>query len=276
MTISGQGKGFDWLRLLAILPLPCLVILIIFFAYTDPGNVIEPPYLLTVLNLVFLTLIPFSIAYLAGRSFSSSGQISILLIGCGMTAFGFGSLIAGLLIGFPGGTNLTAAVHNTGSLLASIFLCASGFLALQKAPQLKLEKYHGFYLAFIYPAVIIFIAIFAFAAYGKMIPPFFIQGEGPTVLRQGILGAATVLFAISAVVFIRVSTRTASRFTRWFGLALMLITIGMCAIFLQKSVGSRRLVLGPGSPRLDRQGSPVPWMPVFAGRYGGNLPGFQY
>jgi len=236
---SKAGKqGFGWLKSLALLPLPLFTALIIVFADIDTGTVIAPPYLLLALNILFLAIIPFSIAYLAWRSYADSGRMSIFFIGCGMVAFGFGSLLAGFTISIPDGTNLTPAIHNTGALLGAILIGAAAIFSLQKPPQHRLEQHRALYLGLCYLAVIIFISLFAIASYENLVPPFFVQGTGPTILRQFILGAATVLFAVSSVIFIRVSVRSASDFTYWFSLAMALITIGLCAIFLQKSVGS--------------------------------------
>jgi PAS domain S-box-containing protein len=231
-------QGFGWLKGLALVPFPVFIVLIIVFASFDAGAVIEPPYLLLALNLLFQTIIPFSIAYLAWRSYTNSGQLSLFFIGCGMVAFGLGALVAGLIINIPGGTNLTPVIHNTGALLGSILIGIAAIISLQKSPQYKLTQHRAFYLGLSYLAVIIFMSLFAIAAYRGMVPPFFVQGTGPTMLRQLVLGAATVLFAVSSIAFMRVSVRSASDFTYWLSLALVLITIGMCGIFLQKSVGS--------------------------------------
>ena len=231
-------QGFGWLKSLALVPLPLFIVLIIIFACIDTSTVIEPPYLLLSLNILFLTIIPFSIAYVAWRSYADSGQWRLFLIGCGMVAFGFGALVAGAIVNVPGGTNLTPSIHNTGALIGAILIGIAAIFSIQEQHRYRLTHHRALYLGFSYLAVLIFMSLFAIAAYEGMVPLFFVQGTGPTVLRQFVLGTATVLFAASSVIFIRIYVRAASDFTFWFSLSMTLITVGLCAVFLQKNIGS--------------------------------------
>jgi PAS domain S-box-containing protein len=70
------------------------------------------------------------------------------------------------------------------------------------------------------------------------LPPFFIPGIGPTLFRQGVLGTAVALFAISSFLFMRLFFKSKSDSLYWYSLALALIAIGSCGVFLQKGVGS--------------------------------------
>ena len=241
-TISSYGKnlpqGRGWRKSLAILPLPLLIAIIIILAFINPTLVFEPPFLLPALNVLFLSLIPFTVAYLAWKSYAASGALTLLFTGCGMVAFGFGSLVAGFIIDIPGGTNLNVTIFNSGALICAILLVAGALFTLQRAAPYKSPKHGGFYLGLCYLAALIFMSLFSLAAFAGLVPPFFVQGAGPTVLRQVVLGAATVLFAVATIIFLRVYLRSRHDFTYWFSLALALITIGLCAVFIQKSVGS--------------------------------------
>lgn len=64
------------------------------------------------------------------------------------------------------------------------------------------------------------------------------QGVGPTLLRQVVLGTAVVLFAISSVVFMIIYCTSKSDVLYWYSLALALIAIGLFAVSIQKVVGS--------------------------------------
>jgi hypothetical protein len=78
----------DRLKILAIVPVPLLIAIIVILAFINPTLVFEPPFLLPILNILFLSLIPFTIAYLAWKSYASSGSLPMLFIGCGMVALG--------------------------------------------------------------------------------------------------------------------------------------------------------------------------------------------
>jgi len=233
-----KKQGFAWLKSLALAPLPLFTLLIIVFACIDTSTVIEPPYLLLALNVLFLTIIPFSIAYVAWRSYADSGQWRLFLIGCGMVAFGACAILAGLAINVTGGQNANVTIFNSGALLAAVLIVTAAIFSIQEQHRYRMTHHRALYLGFSYLVVIIFMSLFAIAAYEGLVPPFFVQGTGPTVLRQFVLGTATVLFAVSSVIYLRVSIRSASDFTFWLSLAMALITIGLCAVFLQKDVGS--------------------------------------
>ncbi|MDV7396535.1 hypothetical protein RZS08_34385, partial [Arthrospira platensis SPKY1] len=70
------------------------------------------------------------------------------------------------------------------------------------------------------------------------IPPFFIQGEGGTPLRQIVLGSAIAMFVLTAVLLKSNRGATLSEFQHWYVLALLLIAIGLFGVMIQSAVGS--------------------------------------
>ncbi len=89
-----------------------------------------------------------------------------------------------------------------------------------------------------YLGVLVFMALLTIASLQGAIPPFFIQGVGPTLLRQVVLGTAAALFAMSSLLFMIFYSKSRSEFLYWYSLALALIAAGLSAVFLQKAVGS--------------------------------------
>lgn len=66
------------------LPVVLSIALIAMFRILLPSTAVsEPRYLLAVPNTVFLSLMPFTVAYLAGRSYVTTGSLNILLIAIG-------------------------------------------------------------------------------------------------------------------------------------------------------------------------------------------------
>ena len=235
---KNRPRGPDWKKTLAILPLPLFIAIIVILFFLNSTLVFEPPFLLPTLNVIFLSLIPFTVAYLVWKSYASSGSLTMPFIGCGMVAFGFSSLVAGFIINMPGGPNLNVTIYNSGLLLCATLIVIAVLFAFRKATPYKSPKQRGLYLGLGYLAVLIFMSLFSLAASAGLVPSFFVQGEGPSVLRQVVLGTAIVLFAVSAIIFLRVYFRSGADFTYWFSLALALITIGLCAVFIQKGVGT--------------------------------------
>ena len=72
--------------------------------------VFEPPWLLFALNTVFITGLCLLIAWLCFRSFLRGGFLNVLLLGCGVLAFGLSSFVAGWLIRPPYGLNDTVTI----------------------------------------------------------------------------------------------------------------------------------------------------------------------
>jgi PAS domain S-box-containing protein len=81
-------------------------------------------------------------------------------------------------------------------------------------------------------------SLLAAASLEGMTPLFFIQGVGPTILRQLVLGSADILFAFSFIIFIGTYLRNKEGFLYWYACALALTAISLTAFFVQSSVGS--------------------------------------
>jgi PAS domain S-box-containing protein len=81
-------------------------------------------------------------------------------------------------------------------------------------------------------------ALFTVASLGGTIPPFFVQGVGPTTLRQWVLGSADILFAFSFLIFMGLYLRNREVFLYWYSSALALTSISLTAFFIESAVGS--------------------------------------
>jgi PAS domain S-box-containing protein len=232
------GSGSHVFRRLGVISLFVFVALIAILVRLDLRAVFEPPLLLPVLATVFLSVIPVVVAYFSARGYVSSGSRNLLLLGCGMLAFGSGSLLAGWLIAAPGGPNIAETIHNIGALVGAVFYVTGAILT--SAGILPDAGKNGYKLKLIlaYLGVLVFTALLTTASLLGTLPPFFIQGVGPMAVRQAVLGIATALFAFASLLFMIQYARTKSDFLYWYSMALALIAVGLSAAFLQKAVGS--------------------------------------
>jgi PAS domain S-box-containing protein len=227
-------------RYLSFIPIPALVAIILaFYWIIKPSLFYEPPWLLPITNTVFVTVVFLIVAFIAMRNYEATGRIQILLLGCGVLAFGIGGVIAGFVRSIAGaGANLNVTIYNTGALVGAIFHFAAAFILLAGiSPEVGSAR-KEFWLVFGYVGVTIFMALFAMASLGGMIPPFFIQGVGPTALRQWVLGSADVLFAFSFLIFIGLYLKNREVFLYWYSSALALTSISLTAFFVERAVGS--------------------------------------
>jgi hypothetical protein len=110
-------------RHLSFMPVPVLIAVVVAFYLTvKPSVFFEPAWLVLILNTLFVTVVFFLVAYMAMRNYNATGRIRILLLGCGVLAFGMGGVIAGGLRSVPGtGANLYVTINNTGYLVGAIF-----------------------------------------------------------------------------------------------------------------------------------------------------------
>jgi PAS domain S-box-containing protein len=229
----------QWLRL-AWLPIPALIVSMaaIYFAVT-PNVSFEPAWLLPITNMLFVTAVCFVVAYVAMRNYSVTGRVQILLLGCGLLSFGLGGAIAGWVRSVPGaGPNLNVTIYNTAALLGGMFHFFSAFILLAGISPQEESKHKKLWLVFSCTAITSFMALFTAASLRGFIPPFFIQGVGPTAVRQMILGSAAILFAFSFLIFMGWYLRKGEVFLYWYSSALALTAISLSGFFIQSAVGS--------------------------------------
>lgn len=224
---------------LSIIPIPIFLFLAIFFQLTGHENsiVFDPPGLLPVLNLLFLFLCPMTVGYFAAKGYLDGGSINLFLLCAGVFSFGLGSMIAGFILPSQG-PNAVVTVHNVSVLLAGLFHtfgAALAFVGLQPGKNISQRKSK---LVFAFVAISVFLAILSFGVMKGFWPIFFIQGKGPTLLRQVILGSGTFFFFIAGSLFLNFYRIHHSKFLYWYSTALFLITIGLICIFFQHSFGS--------------------------------------
>jgi PAS domain S-box-containing protein len=225
---------------LSFIPFIILVALILIFRLTfDPTFFYEPAWLLPITNTIFVTLVLFIVAYIAIRNYRTTGRVQILLLGCGVLAFGIAAVVSGKLRSVPGtGANLNVTIYNTGALVGAAFhFIAALFLLIGVSPEVRVKR-RALWLVFSYGGTAVFMGMFTIASLRGLIPPFFIQGVGPTVLRQGILGTADILFTFSFIIFMGSYLKDKESFLYWYALALALTALSLTAFFIQSSVGS--------------------------------------
>jgi PAS domain S-box-containing protein len=228
------------MRYLSFIPIPVLgVIILTLYSVVTPSIFYEPSWLLPITNTVFVTVVFFMVAYIAARNYTATGRIQTLLLGCGALAFGMGGIVAGFVRSVPGaGANLNVTLYNTAALIGALFhFIASLILLAGISPEVGARR-KEFWLVFSYVGLFVFMALFAIATLGGSTPPFFVQGIGPTVLRQWVLGSADILFAFSFLIFMGFYLRNNEAFLYWYSSALALTSISLTAFLIQSAVGS--------------------------------------
>jgi PAS domain S-box-containing protein len=223
----------------AIIPAVAFVDLAAVLPLVDAGPSHDSPTLLFLLNAVFLALFPLLASGLAARAFIASGSTSVLLLGCGLLTMSWASLLAGWVSSLPDGANDTVTVHDLCFMLSGVFLLAGSLIGtstrgkhriLPERPEARLLAAYGM--------VIVLVTAVTAGAVKDLFPVFFVQGEGPTLLRQLVLAAAMTLFSFSSFIYAHLFFRTKASFLWWYFLALLLIAQGLGIVLFQKAMGT--------------------------------------
>lgn len=234
------GKGREsGIPPFSIALIPGLVVLMaILYGVVPPSVFYDPVSLILIGNTVFVGGVSFVICFIAFKTYSATGRIQVLLLGCGVLTFGMGGVVAAIVRNLPDGANLNVTIYNTGALVGAGFHFAAAFIILAGvSPEAGATK-RRVWLRLGYGASVLFMVLLTIASFRRMVPPYFIQGVGPTVLRQWVLGTADILFVFACLVFMATYIRNKERFVYWYGCALALTAISLTAFFIQKSVGS--------------------------------------
>jgi|GEM_PF-3861656 len=225
-------------RALAALPIPVLIILLGLFMATDYAEaVFEPPWLLTLLNGVFLSLIPAVIVYVTIKAYLGSGSMGLLGLSCGAFLMGLSASVTGLLIGEADGPNKAVTFYNMGFFLAGAFHCAGAAIVLTGIEPESSPRRTRIIVAGLYLGMVLVMGLWFMAGLKGFTPVFFVQGVGTTLIRQVVLGSAVGLFAASAGLVGLLYLRSRAPFQFWYGLGLFLIAIGLFCVLVPKTVG---------------------------------------
>ncbi len=222
---------------LAWIPIPVFLLGMAVLWLLNSKAVFEPFYLLPTLNFIFSTAISLFVAYLAGRSYLSDGAISVLLLGCGTLVFGLVSLIGSIAIAFAREVNAGVAIYNIGMFLSGFCHFLSAGSGLAGNPGRIIHNRH-LILNGAYALITAVVGVLTILVFQGVIPPFFIQDAGPTLLRQMFLGASVILLGLSGLLLIAAGRRTESSFSYWYGLSLGLIATGLLGVMSIDQVGS--------------------------------------
>src|SRR5207249_12055852 len=186
---------------IGVAPVPIFVALIAILDMVLPTSVaaslaFNPLLLFATLQTLLLFGTAVVVAYISLKGYLSGGSRTILLLGSGTLAWGFASVVAGWLLGPPGGPNVAVTISNLGALFASLFYVASAATTM-RAGSSRDSKWRKSKLLLAYGGAVGFLsALTVFALVGAT-PAFFVPGTGSTVLRQVVVASGLLLFAFS-------------------------------------------------------------------------------
>ena len=227
-----KTKAGFWRRQ-AWLPVPVLLVSVLVLWAMGPKRSYESSSLLLGLNLVFSTLASLAVAVLAARGFLRRPTLGLLSLGSGVLIWGLGSFAAPPLGGRD--PNILVTIHNL-----CVFLAACGYLVavvLMHQPPRSMARAR-WWVAGAYAGALALVIMVAQAAVAGWLPVFFVDGQGGTRARQGILASTISLLVLTAALLRPVKGRAWSAFNYWYALALLLLAVGLLGVILQPVTGS--------------------------------------
>ena len=228
-------------RRIGVVPAPIFVALIAIFDVILPTSVaasvaFNPLLVFAMLQTLFLFGTAVVVAYISLKSYLSGGSRTILLLGSGTLAWGFASMVAGWLLGPPGGPNVAVTISNSGALFASLFYIASATTTMRSGSTRDSKSRKSKLLLAYGGAVGFLVALTVFALIGAT-PAFFVPGAGSTLLRQVVVAAGLFMFSASSILFMRLYHDSRSGILFWYSMALALTTVGLGAFYFGRTVG---------------------------------------
>jgi len=228
-------------RRIGAIPVPILIAVIAILDVTLPTSVaasvaFNPLLVFAVLQTLLLFGTSVVVAYISLKSYLSGGSRTILLLGSGTLAWGWASMVAGWLLGPPGGPNVAVTISNSGSLFASLFFIASAGTTM-RAHSSRDEKGRIVKLFLAYGSAVGFLVALTLLALVGATPAFFVPGIGSTMLRQAVVAAGLFMFAASSILFMRLYRDSRSGILFWYSMALALTTVGLGAFYFGRTVG---------------------------------------
>ncbi len=220
--------------------------LLVFGLAHNGAQSFDPGWLLVPLNLVFLTAVPLSVAWVSLSAYRSTGVAAVLAIGAGMLAVGLGGGAVPAVLRYIDGPNAQVTMHNGAVLIAAAAqVVAAVMTVVARPPRAAAGRTRD--VAVLYTLFVAVLLVLLILVRTKTMPEFFRPGPGATTLRQIVLGAAAEMFAFTAIIWAATSFRMRAGFARWYSVGLALFAIGLTGVFFQHAVGNLLGWVGRGA-----------------------------
>lgn len=212
-----------------------MTLLIIALSVLNIQGSFDPPYLLPILNTLFIGILLSIVAYFAAKVYLKIDKMNYLFMFCAMSIMGLGAILSGWSRYLPDGVNLSFAIYNSSFFIGAAFhLLAALWEGRIKKPSFIKSAKTKLTLALL--GVFLFTALLLLSCLLKIMPLFYEQNSF-TELRQNILGAAIVFLFSSSMLYVKNYQRQKSDFLYWYSISLILIVIGLAGAIIVKVVG---------------------------------------
>ena len=241
-TISGSFHTEELYykrTLLPLLPIPIMLFLLVVLLSMDLQTVFEPPGLYALLNIVFLTILPLIVSYYATRGYLRSGLFPMLILGSGTLALGLSGVLSALIMHWQGGgPDAAMTIFSWLSFVSAIFHLAGGVSVFTGVHPDRDTRHKELILALTYIGIAAVAVLLTDMVLKGIIPTFFVRGQGPSALRQVLVGIITVMSIFCGLLFLSVYFFSRAKFLYWYSLAMFVFTTALISYMFVMVIGS--------------------------------------
>lgn len=220
-----------------------LFILIILLSVLDVKARFEPNLLYPILNSFFIVPLTIVVICIAGKVYIQTNKMNGLFLSCGMLALGLGSILAGWLRFIPNGANVAVTIFDACAFVAAVFhlLSSTWEVSHHKIPfSVKRRKSQ---LILFNIGICSFVGLLVLAIYLNLIPPF-VNQNGFTMLRQGVMWSAIAFYFSASMVLVKIYNRQKTNQMYWYAMSLIMMVVGLFAACVSPAVGGIIVWLG--------------------------------
>ena len=192
-----------------------------------------PPWLSAPMRLPVLIgpIASGAVAVLLGKRFLATGAAEPLLLGSGLLIWTLSSLEGALLGGTDPNTLIT--ISNLGLLMAALIYL---LWAMLPGTQMKIRENALVHLVSACSTALGVVGLLGLGIRSGWIAPFFVQGQGGTMVRQIVL--VTAMFIMACTVFLMRRVNQVGTFAHLFSRFLLMLVIAHLAFLLQRATAS--------------------------------------
>ncbi len=209
-------------------------------AYFDLGVSYEHPLLLLLLNTVFYLAVSVAVSTCFAVIFRKEGDLGFFLLACGVAMWGLSGLLGVVVAVIPDqaasiDANALITIHNCCVWVAAFFHLAA--VILPSLVKFRVATGRRRWLLCGYTVVFLLALGIAKATGDSLLPHFFVQGAGGTIVRQFVITSAIAMFVLTALLLRQRLEQTAAAPVTWYESGLLLMALGLLCIWLQTTTG---------------------------------------
>lgn len=229
---------FKRFSLIIVLVIAALGIIFVVLDILDIGEDFRIHLPTAMVNTAFFAAVAVPAAYIAARNFVITGSRQMLWLGCGVLAYGVGSLIREWLAGE--GLTVPFTIYNSVALIASAMHLIGASLSIAKVPIPDSESKRRLRTAlYYYLGTLASISLVTLLIFQGLIPPLYAPDESSFQIKDIMRGIATIFFLASSSIYIGLYYKSRTDFLYFYSLGLMLFAF--CLISLSLGAADTRI-----------------------------------